>query len=116
MTPFPNLLNPIKYKMKTTLPTNRHALSNTLRAGLFNPMKSITLLFLFSVLLFGARTFAQAPTPCGSVNCTSNDVQVISAYISAPGDMPIDCNLGDPFNNAELHLIVSSNTQRIGIS
>src|SRR5205809_3946486 len=77
-------------------------------------LKSIVTLFLFSSLVFTTKTFAQSP--CGSLNCTSNDVQVVSAYISAPGDMPIDCDADDPFDNAELHLIVSSNTQRIGIS
>jgi hypothetical protein len=74
------------------------------------------MLFLFSALVFTTKTFAQSP--CGSVNCTSNDVQVLSAYISAPGDKPINCDPSNPnpFDNAELHLIVSSNTQRIGIS
>ncbi|CAN5577955.1 hypothetical protein BH11BAC5_BH11BAC5_54700 [soil metagenome] len=56
------------------------------------------------------------PANCGNVNCTSSDVRVISAYLSGPGDMPIDCSIAGPFANAELHLIVFSNTQRIGVS
>jgi hypothetical protein len=56
------------------------------------------------------------PADCHNVQCTSSDVQVISAYISAPDNMPIDCGSANPFLNAELHLIVSSNTQRIGVS
>ncbi|MGN6195261.1 MAG: PKD domain-containing protein [Ginsengibacter sp.] len=53
---------------------------------------------------------------CDKTQCTSNDVRITSAYISGPGNIPIDCSSSDPFNNAELHLIVSSNTQRVGAS
>src|SRR6185437_8597370 len=75
-------------------------------------------LFFFSITMFmGNLAYSQIqPADCHNVQCTSSDVQVVSAYISAPGDMPINCSSSDPFLNAELHLIVSSNTQRIGIS
>ena len=53
---------------------------------------------------------------CDKTQCTSNDVRITSAYISGPANTPIDCGSSDPFNNAELHLIVSSNTQRVGAS
>ena len=79
-------------------------------------------LFRFFTILCGVTMFigntanSQTVASCGNVNCTSNDVRVISAYLSGPGNTPIDCGLAQPFINAELHLIVSSNTQRIGVS
>jgi hypothetical protein len=77
--------------------------------------------FFFSFLLamvFGNAAIAQfdpADCPTG-LNCTSNDVRIIRAYLSGPDDAAIDCNAEKPFENAVLHLIVSSNTQRIGVS
>src|SRR5215831_20972598 len=47
--------------MKTKLPKNRPALYNRLRAGLFTSLKSIALLFLFSILIFSSKTSAQNP-------------------------------------------------------
>ena len=78
--------------------------------------RSLLFRYLSILLLSGATLFSnkkalsQAPIGCGSVNCTSNDVRVISAYISGPNNSPIDCgalNPPGPFHNAELHLIVS---------
>ncbi len=74
---------------------------------------SILCLYI-SINSFSTNTFAQGT--CGNIQCTSNDVRIISAYISAPDNLPIDCGATNPFDGAELHLIVSSNTQRIGIS
>ncbi|MDN3654621.1 PKD domain-containing protein [Ferruginibacter paludis] len=84
---------------------------------------------LFSMLCFITTMFASSPaysqipitnsfTPanCGNVNCTANDVRVISAYLSGPDGAPINCSSAQPFLNAQLHLIVFSNTQRKGVS
>jgi hypothetical protein len=92
------------------------------KTHLKNLQKQRILLFVFFTL-FLLNFYANAqvsPATCGAggtpINCTSNDIRVVSAYISGPNNAPIDCSSGDPFLNAELHLIVSSNTQRIGIS
>lgn len=77
---------------------------------------SLCLLFLFVGMFVSSSVRAQAPADCGSVNCTSNDVRIIGAYVSGPKNTAIDCNAAQPFLNAELHLIVSSNTQRVGVS
>jgi hypothetical protein len=78
------------------------------------------LLFRFLATLYFLAMFSNssvfAQLNCNPTNCTSNDVRVVSAYISGPNNAPIDCGTASPFNNAELHLIVSSNTQRIGAS
>jgi hypothetical protein len=74
--------------------------------------------FLATLYFFAISTgslFSQTLN-CDKTQCTSNDVRITSAYISGPGNTPIDCGSTDPFNNAELHLIVSSNTQRVGAS
>ena len=69
----------------------------------------------FLALIPSVQVFSQTLT-CDKTQCTSNDVRVISGYISGPDNAPIDCTSNNPFDNAELHLIVSSNTQRIGAS
>ena len=69
----------------------------------------------FLALIPSIQVFSQTLT-CDKTQCTSNDVRVISGYISGPDNAPIDCGSSDPFNDAELHLIVSSNTKRIGAS
>jgi PKD repeat protein len=78
------------------------------------------LLFRFLATLYFLTTFSNSSVfsqaNCGSIECTSNDVRVVSAYISGPANSPIDCGTATPFADAELHLIVSSNTQRIGAS
>jgi hypothetical protein len=78
------------------------------------------LLFRFLATLYMITMFSNSSlfsqTNCGSINCTSNDVKVVSAYISGPSNAPIDCGASTPFAGAELHLIVNSNTQRIGAS
>jgi hypothetical protein len=75
----------------------------------------LSILCCFCTTMFSnPAAFSQGT--CGNINCTSSEVQVISAYISGAGDLPVDCGVADPFDGAELHLIVSSNTQRIGIS
>ena len=78
------------------------------------------LLFRFLATLYFLTMFSNFPVfsqlNCGPINCTSNDVRVVSAYISGPDNAPIDCGSTNPFDNAELHLIVSSNTQRVGAS
>ncbi|HEV7331979.1 MAG TPA: PKD domain-containing protein [Flavisolibacter sp.] len=62
-------------------------------------------------------SFSSSAQDCNNLNCTSNDVRVIRAYISGPNNAPINCDGGtSAFDGAELHLIISSNTQRIGVS
>ncbi len=72
------------------------------------------LLFRFFATLYfiicTGSLFSQTTLNCNKTECTSNDVRITSAYISGPGNTSIDCGSTDPFNNAELHLIVSSNT------
>jgi hypothetical protein len=79
------------------------------------------LLFRFLATLYFLAMIPSAPVfsqtlSCDKTQCTSNDVRVISGYISGPDNAPIDCGSSNPFNDAELHLIVSSNTKRIGAS
>jgi hypothetical protein len=78
------------------------------------------LLFRFLATLYMLTMFSNntvfSQINCGPINCTSNDVRVVSAYISGPDNAAIDCGTATPFAGAELHLIVSSNTQRIGAS
>jgi PKD repeat protein len=81
------------------------------RPLLFRFLATLYLLTMFS----NSSVFSQT-LDCGPINCTSNDVRVVSAYISGPLNAPIDCGSTNPFDQAELHLIVSSNTQRIGAS
>ena len=69
---------------------------------------------LFTTLFHLNGVYAQAP--CTKINCTANDVTVVSNYISGPNNAQIDCNLAQPFLNAELHLVVNSNASRIGAS
>src|SRR5437773_9411296 len=86
--------------------------------GFLEKIRSLLKLSSFSffiALLISFSAHAQ-PAACGNVNCTSNDVRIVSAYISGPGNRPINCLDNPPFHNAELHLVVSSNTQRKGIS
>ncbi len=71
------------------------------------------LCFSLATLFSNHRALSQV---CDKTNCTSSDVRVISAYISGPNNAAIDCGLSAPFVGAELHLIVSSNTQRKGVS
>ncbi|MEO7487659.1 MAG: hypothetical protein ABIU77_11185, partial [Ferruginibacter sp.] len=56
------------------------------------------------------------PADCGNTNCTANDVRIISAYLSGPNGAPINCSSAQPFLNAQLHLVIFSNTQRKGVS
>jgi len=81
------------------------------------------LLFRFLATLYFLAMFSNssvfAQLNCSATNCTSSDVRVVSAYISGLNNSAIDCgnpNNLSPFDQAELHLIVSSNTQRIGAS
>lgn len=71
---------------------------------------------LYMLTMFSNSTVFSQSLSCDKTQCTSNDVRVVNAYISGPDNAPIDCAGANPFDNAELHLIVSSNTQRIGAS
>lgn len=74
------------------------------------------LFFSIGLLKSNLSTAQFSPDNCNNIQCTSNDVRVISAYLSGPNNTAINCGSTNPFENAELHLIVSSNTQRIGVS
>jgi len=76
---------------------------------------------LFAVLcctvgLFFATTIsAQVPPSCGSLNCTSNDVQIVSAYLTDLSNNALSCSGNTPITSYRLHLIVSTKTQRVGV-
>jgi PKD repeat protein len=55
------------------------------------------------------------PASCGHIECTSNDVRPVKAYITGPAGVTINCTDEHPFDNAELHLIVSTNANRQGV-
>jgi PKD repeat protein len=55
------------------------------------------------------------PLSCDHIECTSNDVRPVKAYITGPGGVTINCADDHPFDNAELHLVVSTNANRQGI-
>lgn len=62
-------------------------------------------------------SYAQIPTQCGTPNCTSNDVRITRATISTSATNPDAysyCNVGSTVSGLYLHLIVSTNTKRIG--
>jgi hypothetical protein len=69
-----------------------------------------------AMLLMNPVSSQTFPGSCPDNNCTANDVRVISAYLSGPDNTPINCADAQPFADAELHLIVFSNTQRKGVS
>ena len=81
---------------------------------------SFRFLFLFfcffTSFLHSSIVYSQTSSLCPKVNCTANDVTVVSTYLSGPNNLPINCNDAQPFLNAELHLIVSSIASRIGAS
>ncbi|MBD0277511.1 MAG: PKD domain-containing protein [Flavisolibacter sp.] len=95
--------------------------SGGLTSGIKKRLKLSSFFTTFSCLivgmLFSTFSYAQfSPDDCNKINCTSNDVRIINAYLSGPGNTAIDCSAEHPFENAELHLIVFSNTQRVGVS
>ena len=47
--------------------------------------------FTLFILNFSANAQLQ-PADCNHINCTSNDVRIISAYLSGPGNTAIDCS------------------------
>ena len=55
------------------------------------------------------------PASCDHIECTSNDVRPVKAFITGPLGVTINCADAHPFDNAELHLDVSTNANRQGI-
>ena len=70
---------------------------------------------LFTTLFHGNNAYSQV-SPCPNAGCTAKDVTIDSVYLSGANNQPINCNDAQPFALAELHLIVSTNAPRIGIS
>lgn len=107
-----SLQNPIKKNPPSFFDLKNHFKN-------FEKHANLLLFAFFSTLVFSFSANAQnalQPADCNHINCTSNDVRIISAYISGPGDVPINCLDAQPFHNAELHLILVTNTPRIGVS
>jgi hypothetical protein len=78
------------------------------------PLGIRAVLLLIFFLMTGTSTKAQ---DCGTINCTSNDVQITGASLKANlnGDPLGVCNSGQSVD-AYLFLVLSTNTPRVGVS
>ena len=86
------------------------------KSNLCSNFSRFLLCCLFTTFSFLNEVHSQTAPPCPKVNCTANDVTVVSNYISGPNNVAINCNDAQPFLNAELHMIVNSSASRIGAS
>ena len=86
------------------------------KSNLCSNFSRFLLCCLFTTFSFLNQVHSQTAPPCPKVNCTANDVTVVSNYISGPNNVAINCNDAQPFLNAELHMIVNSSASRIGAS
>ena len=66
-------------------------------------------------LFYSIGSYAQIPTKCGSVNCTSNDVQVTFAKIADENGNFLLCSGTSAAKDAYLFLTVSTKTSRVGV-
>src|SRR5215510_12825685 len=65
--------------------------------------------------LFTTTASAQIPSNCGTPNCTSNDVQIIRAYLTDLSNQPLSCISGQNITAYRLHLVLSTKTPRVGV-
>jgi hypothetical protein len=88
-----------------------------MRKKTFNLKSSSLFAVLFcTVGLFLTTTIsAQIPAGCGSLNCTSQDVKIETAYLTDLSNNALSCSGNTPITSYRLHLIVSTKTPRIGV-